>query len=260
MTTTCITGSTDGIGLATARAFAREAGPDDVVLVHARTAERGAPVVDALRAVGRGRVELVVGDLADLDQVVALADAVRAATPGGLDALVHNAGVWVRGGTPRRTPQGHETTFAVNVLAPHVLTVLLGPHLRRRLVFLGSGMVDAGHVRPGALGAAEDPRQAYADSKAADVCLALAWARRRPDLVTAAVDPGWVPTKLATPGGTESAADSAASLRRACTEQGLPTGRYWKGSREKRVPPALTAPELQDALLGALDALVPATA
>ncbi len=154
-------------------------------------------------------------------------------------------------------------TFAVNALAPHALTALLGEHLRGRLVFLGSGMAGSGRVRPDALGRDsldrdDDPRQAYADSKAVDVCLALAWARRRPDLVTAAVDPGWVPTKLATPGGRESVEDSAAALRRACNEPGLPSGRYWKGAAEKPVPRGLGDERLQDDLLAALDALVPA--
>ncbi|MDP9406854.1 MAG: daunorubicin C-13 ketoreductase, partial [Actinomycetota bacterium] len=175
----------------------------------------------------------------------------------------HNAGVWVRGSTPRRSVDGQEMTFAVNALAPHALTALLGEHLRGRLVFLGSGMAGSGRVRPDALGRDsldrdDDPRQAYADSKAVDVCLALAWARRRPDLVTAAVDPGWVPTKLATPGGRESVEDSAAALRRACNEPGLPSGRYWKGAAEKPVPRGLGDERLQDDLLAALDALVPA--
>ncbi|MDP9407627.1 MAG: hypothetical protein M3P95_07140 [Actinomycetota bacterium] len=52
MTTTCITGSTDGIGLATARLFAREAADGDVVVVHARSRERGQPVVTELRGEG----------------------------------------------------------------------------------------------------------------------------------------------------------------------------------------------------------------
>jgi NAD(P)-dependent dehydrogenase (short-subunit alcohol dehydrogenase family) len=256
-TSVCITGSTDGIGLATARLFAREAAPGDLLVVHARSAERGEPVVEELSSAGPGSVELAVGDLADLAQVCGLADRLREVTPGGLDVLVHNAGVWVRGSAPRRSADGHETTFAVNALAPHALTALLDDHLRRRLVFLGSGMAGSGRVRPDALGREEEPSQAYADSKAVDVCLALAWARRRPDLVTAAVDPGWVPTKLATPGGRESADASAAALRRACTELDLPSGRYWKGAREKPVPRGLDGERLQDELLAALDVLVP---
>jgi NAD(P)-dependent dehydrogenase (short-subunit alcohol dehydrogenase family) len=45
-----------------------------------------------------------------------LADQIQAHGP--IDALAHNAGVWVRGNTPRTTIDELETTFAVNVLAP----------------------------------------------------------------------------------------------------------------------------------------------
>ena len=96
--------------------------------------------------------------------------------------LVHNAGVWVRGDTPRTTPDGFETTFAVNVLAPHLLTALLADRLPGRLLWLGSGMARSGRVDPDALGRERNPSQAYADSKAVDVALALGLgpAARRP--------------------------------------------------------------------------------
>jgi NAD(P)-dependent dehydrogenase (short-subunit alcohol dehydrogenase family) len=97
-------------------------------------------------------------------------------------------------------------TFAVNVLAPHLLTHLLSTELRGRLVWLGSGVAGSGHPQPATLGRDTDPWRAYVESKACDVALALAWDRRLPDVTSAAVDPGWVKTKLASPGAQATSA------------------------------------------------------
>ena len=97
-----------------------------------------------------GETTLVTGDLAQLDQVHRLADQIRANGP--VDALVHTAGVWVRGDTPRTTADGLETTFAVNVLAPHLLTSLLAADLQGRLLWLGSGSANFGRPDPATLG------------------------------------------------------------------------------------------------------------
>lgn len=259
MTTVCITGSTDGIGRATAALLAERAGPSDVLLVHARSQQRGAPVVADLARRSAGSVRLVTGDLAASGQVRELA--AQLAEAGPLGALVHNAGVCVRGETPRVTADGLETTFVVNVLAPHLLTLLLRQQLTGgRVVWLGSGMARSGRVDPDRLGAlTTDAGRAYADSKAADVALALGWARRLAGDGTAsiALDPGWVPTKLASAGAPGDVADSAAALARCVTDPEIAerTGTYWKGRRTISVPPALTDADLQDRLLAACDDL-----
>jgi NAD(P)-dependent dehydrogenase (short-subunit alcohol dehydrogenase family) len=243
MASICITGSTDGIGLAAARQLLA-AGHQ--VVVHARGARRGEPVLRDLARGGDAR--LVVGDLADLEQVRALAAAI-----GDVDVLVHNAGVWPAPGTPP-SAQGHELTFAVNALAPHLLTALLAGRIRRRLVFLGSGMVSSGRVDPARLGATRDRRQAYADSKAIDVALSLGWARRLPELRVGAVDPGWVRTKLASPGAPGDAESGGARVAHAAADPDWPGG-YTAGRRSARVPAALTSERLQDELLAAMDGL-----
>ncbi len=241
MGTICITGSTDGIGLAAARMLL--AGGHRV-LVHARTEERGRPVVDGLE----GDVGLVVGDLSDLTELPALAEAI-----GDVDVLVHNAGVWVGEGAPA-SAQGHELTFAVNALAPHALTRLLAERIGERLVFLGSGMVGSGRVDPAALGTATEPSRAYADSKALDVVLALGWARRLPGLRVGAVDPGWVKTKLASAGAPGDVEDGGERVAHAAAAPDW-TGGYTAGARPARTPAALEDEALQDATLAALDAL-----
>ncbi len=270
MATLCVTGSTDGIGLAAARSLVTAG---HRVLVHARTAERGRPVVDELDGPAReagGRVHLVTGDLASLDQVRALADQVGQHAP--LDALVHNAGVWVRGQVPARSADGYETTFAVNALAPHLLTSLLAGALddaRGRVVWLGSGMARSGakHLGSGRLEdlATADTRgdreaeRAYSASKAADVALALAWDARLEAATSLALDPGWVPTKLASPGASGSVDVPGEALARLATRaclESLDGARYVKGSRPTPIPGPLLAADLQDALASLCDRLV----
>ena len=195
----------------------------------------------------------MTGDLARLTDVRTLAEQIDSQGP--LDVLIHNAGVWVRGDTPRTTVDGFETTFAVNVLAPHLLTALLADRLTGRLLWLGSGMARSGRVRPDALGAERNPRQAYADSKAADVALAMAWGRRLAGIASAAVDPGWVKTKLASAGAPGDPRQSADTLLYCATEADLSRAPYWRDRRPVPVPEHLRDPALQDSLAAACDRL-----
>jgi NAD(P)-dependent dehydrogenase (short-subunit alcohol dehydrogenase family) len=257
MATLCLTGATDGIGRATARVLLNAG---HRVLVHARSEQRGRPVVEALSrdSGGEGEAVLVTGDLARLDEVRGLAEQVRALGP--LDALVHNAGVWVRGDTPRATIDGVETTFAVNVLAPHLLTSLLADQIVDRVVWLGSGMASSGRPDPDNLGRPQEPSGAYADSKACDVALAVAWRSRLSDAASAALDPGWVPTKLASSGAPGRVQDSADSLAYVSTrtEDGgadLAVGPYWRGRRTIPLPGRLRDAELCQRIAVACDGL-----
>ncbi|WP_448641930.1 SDR family NAD(P)-dependent oxidoreductase [Geodermatophilus sp. URMC 63] len=242
MATIAITGSTDGIGRAAAR---RLLGEGHTVVLHARSEARGAPVAEEL---GRlGDVRLATGDLADLDEVRALAGQL-----GDVDVLVHNAGVWPDEGAPP-SRQGHELAFAVNALAPHLLTALLRDRVNERLVFLGSGMVGSGRVDPDGLGSPREPGRAYADSKALDVVLSLGWARRLPGLRVGAVDPGWVRTKLASAGAPGDVEDGGARV--ALAAAGDWPGGYTAGRRPARTPRALEDTGLQDRVFTAMDRL-----
>lgn len=249
MATICITGSSDGIGRAAARALLDQG---HRVLVHARSEQRGRAVVDELGSAG-GDVALVTGDLSSLAEVRQLADQIREHGP--LDVLAHNAGVWVRGDIPRETVDGLETTFAVNVLAPHLLTALLRDAPPSRLLWLGSGMVGSGRPDPATLGQPQAAQRAYADSKAADVALAIGWGRRLPNTICAAIDPGWVKTKLASTGAPGEVEQGADTLVWCCTADSVGDAPYWKNRRPASVPGRLQDPELQDALLAACDRL-----
>ena len=120
MPTVLVTGATDGLGRALAE---RLAGEGATVLAHARNEQRGQEALSDLLA-GPGDVRLVVGDLASLAGVHALADQV----PDRLDVLVNNAGI---GGTLPGDGQrvesedGYELRFAVNYLACFLLAALL---------------------------------------------------------------------------------------------------------------------------------------
>ena len=265
MATVCVTGSSDGIGRATALVLLRAG---HRVLVHARSRERGLPVLERLVAEAAGTdADLVTGDLGDLAQVRDLAGQVRDRADGRLDALVHDAGVWVRPPTPPTSADGHETTFAVNVLAPHLLTHLLAGDLEGsggRVVWLGSGMARSGakHLdpdRPGAVSSADEAgaKRAYSVSKAADVALALGWGRRLHGVASTALDPGWVPTKLASAGASgsvETPARALAWLAADATREELAVP-YRRGRRPAEVPSGLDDPALHERLMAACDAL-----
>ncbi len=117
-----VTGATRGIGRATAEALAKSGAH---VLLHGRdSASVGAVCREMVRY---GHVNGVVGDLSSLAAVRKLANEVAAQHP-RLDVLVNNAGT----GTRRRqvTVDGFERTFAVNHLAPFLLTNLLLERLK----------------------------------------------------------------------------------------------------------------------------------
>ena len=124
MSTILVTGATDGLGRALAT---RLAGEGATVLAHARSEERGREALGALLD-GPGDVRLVVGDLASLADVRALADQV----PDRLDVLVNNAGIGTSlpgDGVRMESADGYELRFAVNYLAGFLLAALLRDRL-----------------------------------------------------------------------------------------------------------------------------------
>lgn len=124
--TALVTGSTDGVG----RVVAEQLGKMGArVLVHGRDWTRGERVVSDIRA-GGGTADLLVADLASLDDVRRLADAVRATTD-RLDILINNAGIGSAGATRQTSADGYELRFAVNYLAGFLLTYLLLPLIKQ---------------------------------------------------------------------------------------------------------------------------------
>jgi NAD(P)-dependent dehydrogenase (short-subunit alcohol dehydrogenase family) len=229
-----ITGSADGLGRAAAQTLVDDG---HEVVVHARNADRLAAVSEL---VDRGAVP-VVGDLADLDQTRDVAEQVNRI--GRMDAVIHNAGVYTG-----------PTVLPVNVVAPYVLTALV--HRPQRLVYLSSGMHAGGRADvTGMDWSGRSATGSYSDSKLFVTTLAVAVARILPDVLSNAVDPGWVPTRM----GGRSAPDD---LRLGHLTQewlavsedpdALTTGGYWHHQRLQKPHPAVHDQRFQEELVDAL--------
>ena len=129
MSRVLITGSTEGLGLMAARLLADDG---HSVTLHARSAARAE---DARAALPAARA-VVVGDLSSIAGMRQVAEQANAGGP--YDAVIHNAGVGYREPRRIRTDDGLEHVFAINVLAPYLLTGLI--ERPGRLVYLSSGM------------------------------------------------------------------------------------------------------------------------
>ena len=128
-----VTGSADGLGKMAARSLV-DSGHE--VVLHARNADRAHQATAAVP----GARHVVVGDLSSIAETRAVADEANAIGP--FDAVIHNAGVGNRE-LRIETVDGLEHVFAINVLAPYLLTALI--HRPRRLVYLSSGMHRGGN-------------------------------------------------------------------------------------------------------------------
>ena len=196
MSLVLITGSNDGLGRDAARRLVDDG---HRVVGHARNTEKA----DGLRRELPGLADVLVADLSSAAQVRRLAE--EADAIGTFDAVIHNAGLGFREPDRGPTEDGHARTLAVNALAPYLLTALMHP--AGRLVYLTSGLHEQGGTDLDDLDWTARPwdgRQAYCDSKLFDATLAAAIARRRPDIVSTSVTPGWVATKM---GGAEAPDD-----------------------------------------------------
>jgi NAD(P)-dependent dehydrogenase (short-subunit alcohol dehydrogenase family) len=210
-----ITGSADGLGLLAAKALVNSG---HSVVLHARNAERA----DDARKKLPGAENVLVGDLSNVEETKLLAD--EANGSGAFDAVIHNAGVY-------QAPS--KTIFAVNTLAPYILTCLmLKP---KRLIYLSSGLHLSGRPNFEGFGPGTN-RITYSDSKLHVLMLSNAVSRKWPDVYSNAVDPGWVPTKMggkAAPDDLQKGYETQIWLATSNDEKAKVSGRYFHHQKER---------------------------
>jgi NAD(P)-dependent dehydrogenase (short-subunit alcohol dehydrogenase family) len=231
-----ITGATDGLGRALARA-ADEAGA--TVLVHGRSEERIADTLGELS----DRARPYRADLASLAEVQRLADAVLAGED-RLDVLVNNAGIGttVPGGSARQeSADGIELRFAVNYLAGYALTHRLLDLLKRsapsRIVNVssaGQAPIDFDDVM---LERSYDGVQAYCQSKLAQILFTFDLTEELDGsgVIATCLHPStYMPTKIV-PSPISTIADGVeATMRLLTAPADEVSGRYFNVLREAR--------------------------
>lgn len=222
MASVFITGSSDGLGLMAAKLLIEQG--HDVVL-HGRNEGRSR---DALRAAAGAR-GAVTGDLFTIAGATTVASEVNKL--GRFDAVIHNAGIGYRETRRVEAEPGVPSIFAVNVLAPYILTALI--ERPDRLVYVSSGMHHGVRLRIDDLlwtKRAWSGWSAYAESKLCDVLLAFAVARRWKGVRSNALEPGWVPTKMggpSAPGDLRQGSVTQAWLATSDDELARSTGGYF---------------------------------
>ncbi|WHU46563.1 SDR family NAD(P)-dependent oxidoreductase [Gordonia sp. L191] len=234
-----VTGATNGLGLATARALAR-AGAS--VILPARDVELGRRRAEEFNAAEfGGDCSVVRLDLADLSSVRDCAASIE----GPIDFLVNNAGLFPH--THSQTVDGFELGIGTNFLGPFALTNLLLAQVRRRIVCVASDAHKAARIDPDDLNysdASWSPPRAYARSKLAVMLWGLELDRRLrttgSPIETMLTTPGWVASNISNKphlglahhivrGGAELFAndvDAGAATTIYCLTQPIATGSY----------------------------------
>ena len=250
--TIVVTGATSGLGRQAAEQFARLGSH---VIISGRNAVKAEAVrADIVEHTGSSELSVACADMAELDQVRAMADELIAAHP-RIDVLVHNAGAL----TANRTvnSRGIESTVASQVLGPFLLTSLLLPALRAaspgRVLTMSSGGMYAAALTVENLQMTEATYRGsdqYARAKRAQVTLNEMWAQQieRTELVFHAMHPGWADT----PGVQESLpqfrrlmkpllrtpAEGVDTLVWLAADDGEPlctTGDFWHDRRRRKI-------------------------
>jgi NAD(P)-dependent dehydrogenase (short-subunit alcohol dehydrogenase family) len=226
-----ITGSADGLGQWAAKALINLG---QKVVLHARNEKRAK---EALQKIPDAET-VVTGDLGIIDETIELAEKVNAL--GKFDAVIHNAGVY------KASPK---ELFAVNTLAPYILTCLL--QKPRRLIYLSSDMHESGRSKLDSL-KTDISRITYSDTKLHVLILCKAVARKWTDVYANAVNPGWVPTKMGgsgAPDDLKKGYETQVWLAVSNDEKARVSGRYFHHQKQTPSNPEADDLHLQEKFL-----------
>ena len=244
-----ITGSADGLGHLAAKALINLG---HRVVLHARNAERGR---EAIRKVPQAET-VVTGDLSNIEETKNLAHEVNVL--GKFDAVVHNAGVY-QVAKNSVGAEGLPVLFAVNSLAPYILTCLI--QKPKRLIYLSSdrhlhGDPNLNNLPLGTHNKSNDAT--YSDTKLHDVILTMAVARKWTDVYANAVDPGWVPTKMGgrgAPDDLQKGYETQLWLTASNDPEAMVSGHYFHHKRQDHYLPAAKDINVQEKFLASCEQL-----
>jgi NAD(P)-dependent dehydrogenase (short-subunit alcohol dehydrogenase family) len=240
--TILITGSTDGIGKLTATILAERGAH---VLIHGRDKQKLTRVIKEIKLKSNHpKVEGYNADLNALGNVKKLANEILE-NYSKLDVLINNAGIGLTG-ERKLSQDGYELRFAVNYLAPFLLTHLLIPILKKtstsrivNVASIGQHPLDFNDIM---LEKQYDPRRAYRQSKLALIMFSFTLAEKLKDtkISVNALHPGtYLDTKMVreagiTPfGKVESGADAEVYLATSNDLEGV-TGEFYDVKKKSR--------------------------
>ncbi|PGH04427.1 hypothetical protein AJ79_07083 [Helicocarpus griseus UAMH5409] len=238
-----ISGSSDGIGQAAAKILADQG---HSVVLHARNADRAASTRKAVPKAA----DVLIGDLSSIAETKKLAEQANASGSGPFDAIIHNAGIGYGSTSSREiTADGISAVFAVNTLAPYILTCLMKKP-EERLLFMSSDSHYGGDETLRNV----TKSHSYSDSKLHDMMLANAFSRRWGDHIqVVSMHPGWVRTKMggmAAPGGMDKPAKALAEWAVGKGKlASLKSGTFFTPSGEESAHPGASNVSKQEELL-----------
>jgi NAD(P)-dependent dehydrogenase (short-subunit alcohol dehydrogenase family) len=239
-----ISGSADGLGLMAGQSLLKHG---HAVTFHARTPARADDLKRKLRQDG----DIVTGDVSTIAAMRDVAGQVNRI--GRHDAVIHNVAIGYREKQRAETEDGLSRLFAINTLAPYLLTALI--EKPKRLVYLSSGLHRSGDPDVSDLqwtARRWDGTQAYSDSKLHDCWIAFAVARRWNGVLSNALEPGWVATKMGGPGAPDELAKGAQTQTwLAVSDDAVVkvSGEYFFHQKKKAVSADARRIDLQDRLM-----------